>query len=53
MAVREKGDVFESYERALSGPKMDEQEWDRKLIARLTLLMMMCWTACSRQGLRC
>jgi len=32
MAVREKGDVFESYERALSGPKMDEQEWDRKLI---------------------
>lgn len=32
MAVREKGDVFESYERALSGPKMDEQEWDRKVI---------------------
>jgi len=32
MAVRERGDVFESYERALSGPKMDEQEWDRKVI---------------------
>ena len=32
MAVREKGDVFESYERALSGPKIDEQEWDRKVI---------------------
>jgi len=32
MAVRQKGDVFESYERALIGPKMDEQEWDRKVI---------------------
>ena len=32
MAVRERSDVFESYERALSGPKMDEQEWDRKVI---------------------
>jgi methylamine--corrinoid protein Co-methyltransferase len=32
MAVREKGDVFESYERAISGPKMDENEWDRKVI---------------------
>jgi len=32
MAVREKSGVFESYERALSGPKMDEQEWDRKVI---------------------
>ena len=32
MAVREKGDVFESYERAISGPKMDENEWDRSII---------------------
>ena len=32
MAVRQKGDVFESYERAISGPQIDEQEWDRQLI---------------------
>ena len=32
MAVREKGDVFESYERAISGPKIDEDEWDRSVI---------------------
>ena len=32
MAVRQKGDVFESYERAISGPKVDENEWDRQLI---------------------
>jgi len=32
MAVKERGDVFESYERALTGPKVDEREWDRKII---------------------
>ena len=32
MAVRQKGDVFESYERAISGPKIDEDKWDREVI---------------------
>ena len=32
MAVKDRGDVFESYDRALTGPKISEQEWDRKII---------------------
>jgi methylamine--corrinoid protein Co-methyltransferase len=32
MVVKERGDVFESYDRALTGPKVDEAEWDRKII---------------------
>jgi methylamine--corrinoid protein Co-methyltransferase len=32
VAGRDSCDVFESYERALAGPKIDEAEWDRKVI---------------------
>jgi methylamine--corrinoid protein Co-methyltransferase len=32
MAVKERGGVFESYDRALIGPKVDEKDWDRKII---------------------
>jgi len=58
MAVREKGDVFESYERALSGPKMDEQEWDRKVIPETAKklkekgleMLTTCGTYCTETG---
>ena len=32
MAFKEKVGVFETYDRARSGPKVDENEWDQKLI---------------------
>jgi methylamine--corrinoid protein Co-methyltransferase len=32
VAGRDSCDVFESYERAFAGPKMDEAEWNRKII---------------------
>jgi methylamine--corrinoid protein Co-methyltransferase len=32
MAFKEKVGVFETYDRARSGPKVDEGEWDQKLI---------------------
>jgi len=32
MGVKQKAGVFESYDRALTGPKIDEKEWDRKVI---------------------
>ena len=31
MAFKEKVGVFESYDRARSGPRVDEKEWDQKL----------------------
>ena len=31
MAFKEKVGVFETYDRARSGPRVDEKEWDRKL----------------------
>lgn len=32
MAFKEKVGVFETYDRARTGPKVDENEWDQKLI---------------------
>lgn len=32
MAHKDKVGVFESYDRARSGPRLDEKEWDRKII---------------------
>ncbi len=32
MGVKAKAGVFESYDRALTGPKMTDAEWDRKVI---------------------
>jgi methylamine--corrinoid protein Co-methyltransferase len=32
MGVKAKAGVYESYNRALTGPKMTEEEWDRKVI---------------------
>ena len=32
MGVKQKAGVFESYDRALLGPKIEEKEWDRKVI---------------------
>jgi methylamine--corrinoid protein Co-methyltransferase len=32
MGVKETAGVFESYDRSLTGPKVDEKEWDRKII---------------------
>ena len=37
MAGRDSCDVFESYERALADPKIDEAEWDRKTIPEMLL----------------
>jgi methylamine--corrinoid protein Co-methyltransferase len=31
MAFKEKVGVFETYDRARNGPKVDEKEWDRKI----------------------
>jgi methylamine--corrinoid protein Co-methyltransferase len=31
MALKKKVDVFETYDRARTGPKIDEEEWDRKI----------------------
>jgi len=36
MGVKAKAGVFESYDRAITGPKMDENEWDRKIIPETT-----------------
>ena len=30
MAFKEKVGVFETYDRARTGPKVDEKEWDRE-----------------------
>ena len=39
MGVKAKAGVFESYDRALTGPKMKEEEWDRKVIPQATRKM--------------
>ncbi len=35
MAITKVPDVFEIYERAKSGPKVEEKDWDYKIIPRL------------------
>lgn len=36
MGVKSKAGAFESYDRAITGPKMDENEWDRQVIPQTT-----------------
>ena len=36
MAFKEKVGVFETYDRARTGPKVDEKEWDRKITYQTT-----------------